>query len=64
MMVIQKFLGRSSKFTKIAFISSVPVLYLFIVPFNVPHMLVWSSKFTLMAHNILDHAMNFFEVIL
>ena len=63
-MIIHEFLGRSSKFTNTAFISSVPVVYLFNVSFNVPHMLVRSTKFTLRAHNILYHAMDFFEVIL
>ena len=58
-MIIHEFLGRSSEFANIAFISSVPVVYLFNVPLQ--FMLVSSfeialatDKFSYIAMLILD----------
>ena len=59
-MIIHEFLGCSGKFTNIAFISSVPVVYLFNVPLQ--FMLVSSSEVTLATNEFLDFVMGILDM--
>ena len=61
-MIIHEFLGRSSKFTNTAFISSVPVVYLFNVPLQ--FMLVSSSEITLATNEFLDFVMLILDMLI